>query len=214
MTNLRKLIGLLFVVIGLAMLFYPQLEKVFYDQEQKKLIASFEQLGNTEFIQQFAADEKARPTSAWNEDVMHYGMNEESILDDARGLMRIKSIDLEMVIFDGSTSEHLGKGAATVVPEKQFATDNVGIAGHRALVKGKQFNRLGDVQKKDQIEIVTKEGVFEYEVVQSFIVHKSDISVLDDQEKPFITLITCTPIGRPNPPDRLIVQAELKNVRR
>lgn len=195
------------------MLFYPQLEQLFYDREQKKLVASFEQLGEIEQILPFIEDGEMNELQRTDTVKAIVTRNEGKPLANARGLMRIESIDLEMVIFDGSTPEHLGKGAATVIPEKQFETNNVGIAGHRALAKGKQFNRLGDVQEKDLIEIVTAEGVFQYEVVRSFIVHKSDISVLDEQEKPFITLITCTPIGRPNPPDRLIVQAELKEVR-
>lgn len=186
--------------------FYPQIEKIKHDREQRQLIDSFEQLGEAAFTDQIAvhSEEEApiEPTA--------FQQQQNNPLQDARAIMKINSIDLEMVVFDGATSENLAKGIGIVEPKKELGVHNIGLAGHRAIARGKQFNRLDEVKEGDAINIQTNDENYEFIVTRTFIVNKSDVSVLEEQENPLVTLITCTPIGRTNPPDRLIVQAELK----
>ena len=216
---MRRVVGLLVLLIGIALVFYPQLEKKFYDHEQQALIDSFEQLGETELLQQLSTDAEA---VVHEDDVLNVersiasgGVNEEKekqqVLEGARAILRIESIGLEMIVFEGATANHLSKGAGIVEPNKKFGVNNVGLAGHRALAKGKQFNRLDELETKDIIKITTKDGMQEYEITRKFVVPKTEVSILDDADTPLITLITCTPLGVSNPPDRLIVQAELKS---
>jgi len=132
-------------------------------------------------------------------------------LEGARGIININKIDLEMVIFDGARPETLSKGIGMIEPKKKIGVNNIGLAGHRAVAKGKQFNRMNELRINDEIQVTTKEGTYEFVIVDSFIVHQSDVSVLDEQEGPLLTLVTCTPLGAVNPPNRLIVQAALVN---
>lgn len=94
--------------------------------------------------------------------------------------------------------------------QKKFSVNNVGIAGHRSLAHGKHFNRLGELAVNDEIEIMTKDGTLEFVVADTFIVDQKEVDVLNDKDEPLITLVTCTPIGKKNPTDRLIVQGKLK----
>ena len=212
---MRRVVGLLALLAGIALIFYPQFEKVFYEHEQQALIDSFEQLGDTELLQQLSTDAESKIQM---DDVLNAekiiesdgGKKDKQVLEGAQAILRIDSIDLEMIVFDGATANNLSKGAGIVEPQKKFGVNNVGLAGHRALVKGKQFNRLDELAPNDIIEVTTRDGVFEYEVIRNFIVPKTEVSVLNDTSTPLITLITCTPLGVSNPPDRLIVQAELK----
>jgi len=215
--KLRKTVGLIILVVGLALVFYPQIEKkMVYDREQQILIDSFEQLGQTELLQQLSTDAedilKVEDIAKAKNSIASNGSAEKKRdeLEGARGIVRIERIDLEMIVFDGATASNLSKGAAIVESKKQFGINNVGLAGHRALVEGKQFNRLDELELSDVIEVTTRDRVFEYEVIRKFVVPKNEISVLDDTGTPLITLITCTPLGQSNPPNRLIVQAALK----
>ncbi|WP_342539110.1 class D sortase [Sporosarcina sp. FSL K6-1540] len=204
---MRKIVGILLMVIGLAVVFYPQLEKQHYDHGQQQLVRSFEQLGNTEQIEQ--ASNQYEDTLA----VQKYNQptgEKSKLLEGARGIININKIDLEMIIFDGTTPETLSKGIGMIEPEKELGVHNIGLAGHRAVAKGKQFNRMNELRINDEIQVTTQEGTYEFVIVDSFIVHQSDVSVLDDQEGPLLTLVTCTPLGAINPPNRLIVQAVLK----
>jgi len=213
--TLRRVVGLLVLLAGIALVFYPQIEKMFYDHEQQALIDSFEQLGDTELLQHLSTDAEG---VIQTDDVLNVeksiasddGKKDKQMLEGAQAILRIDSIDLEMIVFNGATANNLSKGAGIVEPKKKFGVNNVGLAGHRALVKGKQFNRLDELEPNDIIEVTTQDGVLKYEVTRNFVVPKTQVSVLNDTGTPLITLITCTPVGKSNPPDRLIVQAQLK----
>lgn len=189
--------GLFFILIGVAIFLYPLYENMQYDREQQQLLDSFAQLGNTEQLEQ--ASMEAEQT---NED-------KSDLLKGARGLISIDKIDLDMLIFDGTSTEALSKGIGMIEPQKEFGVNNIGLAGHRAITKGKQFNRLDELNVNDEIQVTTSIGTLEFAVVDTFVVHQSEVSVLNDQDEPLLTLVTCTPIGSRNPPHRLIVQAAL-----
>jgi sortase A len=189
--------GLFFILIGVAIILYPLYENMQYDREQQQLLDSFAQLGNTEQLEQ--ASMEAEQT---NED-------KSDLLKGARGLISIDKIDLDMLIFDGTSTEALSKGIGMIEPQKEFGVNNIGLAGHRAITKGKQFNRLDELNVNDEIQVTTSNGTLEFAVVDTFVVHQSEVSVLNDQDEPLLTLVTCTPIGSRNPPHRLIVQAAL-----
>lgn len=202
--KLRKIISICFLLLGFFLIFSPQIEKKVSDSKQDQLVEAFENLGNISTYEneempvevQTNADEE-KPT----------------LLDGARGIVRIPAIELEMMIFEGSNENSLTKGIGMIEPKKEFGIHNVGLAGHRSTTKGKQFNRLDELLLQDVIEVQTEFGTYEYEVVETFVVDQKEVHVLDDQTDSMLTLVTCTPLGKKNPTDRLIVQAKLKNKR-
>lgn len=206
---MKRIVGFILLIVGIALFFYPKFEYLLYHQDEQKMIESFEQLGQTDLLEKMSTDQEDVYLISRDGNTTAGVSEQEQILDGASGIIRIKSINLEMILFDGASAKNLGKGAAIVEPDKVFGINNVGIAGHRALAKGKQFNRLDELKQKDVIEVTTREGVFQFKVVKTFVVHESQVSVLDESETPLITLITCTPVGVKNPNKRLIVQAEL-----
>lgn len=199
---MRKVLGICLVLIGLAVVFYPQFKNYTYDREQQQLLTSFQQLGDTDLLEQLSTDAET-VTIDPNDDLAKQ-------LEGARGILTIDKIDVEMIVFDGAGVEALSKGAGMIEPKKEFGVNNIGIAGHRAVAKGKQFNRLGELNIDDEIQVTTQDGTYTFVITDTFVVHQSDISVLQDKDEPLITLVTCTPLGKRNPPDRLIVQAALK----
>lgn len=194
------------LAVGISIILYPQIENRTFNKEQQEILAAFEQLGSMDDFDQSSQQdrvmeivESGRDTDVSNE-----------LLDGMRGILKIDKIDMEMAIFDGATVEALNKGAGMIEPNKQFGVNNVGLAGHRAITHGKQFNRLEELLPGDEMSVVTKDGTFEYVITDTFVVHQSEVSVLNDKMNPLLTLVTCTPIGSRNPPNRLIVQGELK----
>ncbi|GIO07676.1 sortase [Brevibacillus reuszeri] len=194
--------GIGFILIGILLLSYPQIEKRASDAKQQQLIEAFEQLGT------ISEQVEAIPTT----DVAPIPPATEqlALLDGARGVIRIPKIDLQMMIFEGSGEAALSKGVGMIEKEKQFGKSNVGLAGHRAIAYGKQFNRLDELAPSDEIEIRTKTDTYEFVVVETFVVNRTEVEVLSDKKEPLLTLVTCTPVGSKDPVDRLIVQAKLK----
>ncbi|ERI10213.1 class D sortase [Aneurinibacillus aneurinilyticus] len=191
-----------FLITGLFLLFYPQIEKEILDAKQKELIEAFEQLGNTSAHLETASTTEVQANQA--QDQIEW-------LDGARGVIRIPKIDLQMLIFEGANETSLSKGIGMIEPEKEFGINNVGLAGHRAVTHGRLFNRLDELAPNDEIEIKTKTNIYEFVIVRTFVVDRKEVGVLTDKKEPYLTLVTCTPIGKKNPTDRLIVQAKLKN---
>lgn len=188
---MRRLIGATLLLIGIALVFYPHFKGRQELDKQAELVASFEQLGNTERLEELSGPVQTSVDS-----------NRMEELQGARGVLQIAGIDLEIVIFEGSSLKTLSEGIGMIEPEKEIGVHNVGLAGHRALTYGKQFNRLGELVPGDVIEVKTYEKNLTFIVTDSFVVPKSKVDVLDDNDKPMLTLVTCTPAGKKNPPDR------------
>lgn len=197
---MRKIIGILLLLTGFSLLFYPQFERKKFDADQQELMNAFVQLGEWK-EREFAESEKLQE----EEDVIA----PLQLADGVKGILEIDKIDLQIALFDQATEENLLKGVGIIEPEKEIGKQNIGIAGHRSTTKGKQFNRLGELKEGDRIQIKTYADTYTFNVTKTYVVHQSEISVLKDQTDPMITLVTCTPLGSRNPPDRLIVQAQL-----
>ncbi|WP_048601379.1 class D sortase [Rubeoparvulum massiliense] len=211
---MRLVWGICSILIGLVFILYPQIEKVALDAEQKALIEAFEGLGTINDAMESTLpqlpqlnDQQQLNYPPQQQEFSH--ADELALLDGVKGVIRIPKIDAALPIFDGAGEASLRKGVGIIESEKEFGVHNVGLAGHRAIAYGKQFNRLDELMPDDEIEVQTRTHIYQFTVVQSFVVDRTEVGVLADQEEPLITLVTCTPIGVENPTDRLIIQARL-----
>lgn len=123
------------------------------------------------------------------------------------GKLTIASIEVEQPVLSRATEYALNLGVGNVIEErKPGETGNLVLAGHRGRSYGRLLNRLHELEQGDTILLETKEGSFEYEVSDSFLVTPDDLSVLDEQDDlKELTIITCHPVR--NPTHRLIVKA-------
>ena len=122
-------------------------------------------------------------------------------------ILKIPSIRLVAPLFDGTDSVTLnhavGRIAGTAWPGEP---GNMGIAGHRDGF----FRGLKDVKQGDAIQLRTPRGTEIYTIDQIRIVEPHDVTVLQPQSVPSVTLVTCYPfyfIG--SAPKRFVVTASL-----
>jgi sortase A len=127
--------------------------------------------------------------------------------DTGFALIRIRSLGLEAVVFEGVAAETLNKGPGhmpgTALPGQP---GNSVISGHRTTY-GRPFYDLDLLSAGDRIEVETAVGVHVYEVRESFVVAPTDVWVTDDRPGGWLTLTTCHP--RFSARERLIVTAEM-----
>lgn len=122
-------------------------------------------------------------------------------------LLQIPKIHLKAPVFDGTdglTLNHsVGRIAGTSMPGE---AGNIGLAAHRDGF----FRGLKDLEPGDEIDLKTHSGIDLYTVDRIQIVSPRDVSVLRDQDRSALTLVTCYPfyfVG--NAPKRYIVTAFL-----
>lgn len=127
----------------------------------------------------------------------------------ALAVLEIPRIQLKSPVFDGTdelTLNHaVGLIAGTAWPGEP---GNVGIAGHRDGF----FRKLKNIRLGDEIALEMRRGTDVYAVNRIQIVTPREISVLESDGEPSLTLVTCYPfysIG--SAPKRFVVKAHLKH---
>lgn len=129
--------------------------------------------------------------------------------DPPIAVLDIRSIGLRAPVFDGTDSVTLNRGLGRIAGTAEPGSEgNFAIAGHRDGF----FRGLKDVKLGDTIEVDTRLEADTYSIDFTKIVDPKDISVLEDQHVPTVTLVTCYPfyfIG--DAPQRFVVRASLKH---
>ncbi len=123
------------------------------------------------------------------------------------GLIAIPKLGLDDVLVEGTGEAQLQGGPGhyqgTALPGQ---AGNSAIAGHRTTFAA-PFYDLNELTRGDPIFILTRQGLFRYDVTGSEIVSPNDNAVLDAASTPELTLTTCNP--RYSASQRLVVVALL-----
>lgn len=119
--------------------------------------------------------------------------------DDAIGYISIPKIDVYLTIYEGTSQKKLETGIGhlegTSMPVGGMGTHSA-LTGHTGLVKQKLFDDLDKLEIDDMFYIQVMDNKLAYKVDQIKVVEPDDDSDLKiDNDKDFVTLITCTPYG-------------------
>ena len=121
------------------------------------------------------------------------------------GRVEIPRVGISAMILEGTTTAALRRGVGhvegTAFPGER---GNVALAAHR----DSYFRRLGRVRRGDLVGIRTPDGVFDYRVDSTLIVHPDRTDLLAGTRRAVLTLVTCYPFDWIGPaPDRFVVRA-------
>jgi sortase A len=128
---------------------------------------------------------------------------------DAYAAILIPSIDLDMIVVQGTDYESLKKGPGHYLDtaDPWDGTGRVAIAGHRTTYLA-PFLDLDKVQVGDAISLLTEYGRFDYEVTANFVLPEDTAGrVLAHTDEPTLVLTTCNP--KYGSSQRLIIEADL-----
>lgn len=164
-------------------------------------------------LQTQQAQDRLRPTtqqwSAHPEPVPAPGTAPRIIPGDAYAVILIPSIDLDMVVVQGTDYESLKKGPGHYLDtaDPWDGTGRVGIAGHRTTYLHPFFD-LDKVQVGDTISLLTRYGSYDYQVSANFVLPEETAGkVLTQTTDPTLVLTTCNPKYASS--QRLILTAKL-----
>lgn len=203
---MKKILSYLLIIIGIGTIFFPKLKDLYFSKKGEEVLGNWEKISNQfevydqdsfEYGEEFLEPEK-------REDIW------KDTGEDVDGILNIEKIDFFGPILKEITEYNLNIGV-TKIEEKQIIGQigNYSIAGHRSRRYGRHFNRLGELEKGDEIEIITEEDKYTYIVYDKMVVKSEDTWVLESNNKDkLITLVTCDYSMKPT--GRLIIKGKMK----
>ncbi len=125
-------------------------------------------------------------------DLADYGLDDGII-----GVISIPSINIEMPLYLGASSENMAKGAVvlgqTSLPIGGKNTNSV-IAGHRGWSGADYFRYLDKIQVGDTVTVTNLWEKLTYHVTEIAVIQPNDIDAIKIQDgKDLLSLITCHP---------------------
>lgn len=196
---IRKLMALGLLIAGLIFLIYPFLENKLEVKHHANYAAAFELISSYDE----ESIEQLNVSVLESEDLL------ADDLSDIEGVLQIQSINLELAVFNQADAAHLNRGLGIINNADELGEGNLGIAGHRSVYRGTLFHQLDEVVEGDLMIYKTADRDYQFKVTRTFVVHQSEIDVLDRSDTPLLTLVTCTPVGEEDTDYRLIVQGEM-----
>jgi len=223
MRKVILVIALLLLVAGVSVMAYPYVQQQLFRMHARNVIADFEaRLDEYRAVHAEAAGEDdplqwlydlteehnrqlfesgqqnlIDPFSYQQVDfsLEYFGFAEEMV-----GFITIPKMNVELPIYLGASYENLERGAAhltqTSLPMGGRNTNSV-IAAHRGMGTAAMFRDIELLDIGDEIFITNFMGTLRYEVVEIKIIFPAEVaSVLIQQDRDLITLLTCHPYRR------------------
>lgn len=201
---LRTTFLILLLFIGIALIFYNQIETF--------LVSS---IGDHLSIDRYSVEDiernKNKDASFDFEEVQSLSiidvLKAQANLKDLPviGSIAIPAVDLQLPILKGVSKQALSVGAGTMKPDQQMGKGNYALASHYMENKDILFAPLYDAKNGDNIYISDLQNIYEYVVTDIKVIEATDVHIIDDiPNKSLLSLITCAEKGK----KRLSVRAD------
>lgn len=222
MSKLKRIFALVMILTGLGIAAYPVISNYLYERNATKIVESYEDTVREMDQEEIdAAKEAARKyneqlQSAVVRDEEGTGQDEGSSYVDMTGVgesigyITIPKIDLELPIYEGSSSEVLQKGIGHMT-QSSYPVGGEGthcvLTGHRGLPDAELFTHLDQLEIGDCFYLHVLDEILAYRVDQIKVVEPNETGDLDIiSGKDYCTLVTCTPYSINT--HRLLVRGE------
>ena len=203
----RRVVGVVFIVIGLSIIGSALFMRYSARTQQKTMINAFE--NTIEDIDKNFSDENTEAAANTASETSPNAKPPSEDIKAAIGIMKIPKLDLKVAVGEGIDNNTLkyavGHFEGTAMPGEK---GNFAVAGHRSYTYSDYFNRLDELNIGDDIIVMTKKGEFTYKIYEKKVVEPTEVSVLDKTKEATVTLVTCTPIRVAT--HRLIIKGKLQ----
>ena len=208
----KRLPFILIFILGLAILAYPIISRLYYRVEANREVSDFQQA--REELDPEEVKERIHLARVFNESLVNevtedpYSEEEKEAgranyarmleLREKIGHVQIPKIDVNIPVYAGTSEEVLQKGAGhlegTSLPIGGNSSHTV-ITAHAGLPKARLFSDLSKLEIGDKFYIHNIEGTLAYQVDQILTIEPSDFdNLLIVPGHDYATLLTCTPV--------------------
>lgn len=207
MKQLKFFLAIFVLILGLVLTFSPILKNTILDKKVHSLMEQIDTMDNV------ALEGNRKKVEAVEE------VNElPSELDVLKGLshkgepvafMYIPSTGLKLPIYKTVTKQNLLHGAGEMKEYNKLGKGNYVLAGHRMKKKGLLFHDVVRLNNGDKVYVTDKKKIYEYQVVHKQIIKENETTIMEENGKDEITLITCDIPSEPE--NRVAVSGDLIN---
>ncbi len=192
-----KLIGIILILGGLVTIAYPFLEIALDKHDISKNISEWDK------------QRKDNETQKNNDNKVNKNKYPVVKVDgkDIIGKIVVVKTGEQIPILMGATEENL-RGGATLYDNGIYPGDNgtAIILGHRETT----FGFLENIKIGDEVDIESLNNIYKFKVKRTYITTPDDESILSQENKPSLTLVTCYPFNYlGHAPERFIVKLDL-----
>lgn len=213
----QKIIPILIVLFGFALLLYPFISNYMFEKSAGSTIESYKKQSKT--YDQKQKEKALKEAKEYNQDLTRSAVqltdpfkakksdgetmvyNNILNLDQSgvMGYLEIPCISVNLPIYHGTDAEILERGvghlAASSLPIGGKSTHSI-LTGHTGLSSAKLFTDLTEMKKEDLFFIHVLDRTLAYKVDQISVVRPEDTRKLQIiKGKDYVTLVTCTPYG-------------------
>lgn len=215
MRIMMRAAGVLLILSAVVLFFWQDIQEYYTDRINERVIEGFQNGEENVGVNQFETFITGiEPYSEATSETDAGGGTDINISDDMAGVLNIGSADISEPLYYGPVTEtKMRNGISFVHDDDHLDMQNIPIAGHRVEGAGIRFNYLDRAAVGDEIELITRDEVREYEITEIFEVDPSQVEVMDQTggDPQELTLITCDEY---NPETllfekRMIVKAEI-----
>ena len=109
------------------------------------------------------------------------------------GEISIPRLNMNLPIVKGTSNESMLVSAGTLKPNQVMGEGNYTLASHYSNAQNETllFSPLKRAQTGMEVYLTNGAYIYKYRISNIKIVHPEDLSVLDDIDRPILTLITC-----------------------
>lgn len=107
------------------------------------------------------------------------------------GQLVVPKTEISVPLFSGVTTEQLLVGVGTLFPERGIVNQNFVIIGHHLGRENLLLGRLSELAVGDSIYLEYQKHVYKYQVSDIRVIQQTNLSVLKNDMKSEITVITC-----------------------
>ena len=188
-------LGILIILVGIIVLCYPFLSRFRYAKKQEELLVQYQELQKEVKAEKQVEQKETQPAAE---------------LKDIQYFLEIPDIGEYLPIYASTEEADLRRGVGVLegsdAPGSGLGSHSV-LCGHAGFAKAALFSKLHELEIGDEFYIYLGAERLVYKVDQILVVKPEEQeALLPEDEKDYVTLLTCTPPGRNT--HRLLVRGE------
>lgn len=194
MSKLRNIAITVLVIVSIVLLAERPVKNYFLNKANATITDQVKNTTNKEL------EENNNKEASYDFDNVK-SINAQDVIKQSRNKSKLPSIgeisiprlNMNLPIVKGTSNESMLVSAGTLKPNQVMGEGNYTLASHYSNAQNETllFSPLKRAQTGMEVYLTNGAYIYKYRISNIKIVHPEDLSVLDDIDRPILTLITC-----------------------